>query len=443
VFGGKLFEQMKGLLFDSSPNENGCFLLTKHYATKSGVNVIMVVDVLAPKTDSWNYSSEHSLGPSSSFINHASVVADTHHSGLMFVHTHPGLFHPPHFSSIDQKSNSKLFGNLSEILPDRPLGSLVLSGSGLNGVVFSDGRIHHISDFRIVGLVISEFIADGKPKRRQVDEAHDRQVRAIGEARQKRLQELTIAVVGAGGVGSSVAVQLARMGVKRLLLVDRDDVEETNLSRTYGSTKRDVGKAKVEVVKKHIGTFSRTHVVALNADVSKFDIFTELVESDIILGCTDNLTSRAVLNDISLQYNVPLIDIGTRIHLSREGSIDQAVVKVQVVTPDSACLWCTGTLDGKAILQESFSDQEKEKLAEEGYYEDIQKQPSVISMTTLAASVGVDKLLSLLGVFGTNYATRTQLELRDDFMLSDSPPIRDTCVCKERRGQGNTRQISH
>jgi hypothetical protein len=432
---------MQGLLFSESPNENGCFLFTRYYAIKNGTNVLMAVGLLEPGADSWNYNSEHSLGPSSTFINRATVVADAHNMGLMFVHTHPGALHPPQFSSIDQKSNRRLFNNLSEILPDRPLGSLVLSRNSLYGVVFTNGRTQPVSEFRTVGLVLAQHSINVKSEGNRVEEAHERQVRAIGETRQGRLRDLSVAVVGTGGVGSSVAVQLARMGVKRLVLLDRDQVDESNLSRIYGSTRYDIGKPKVDVVKRHITSFSKTGVVALNADVSRVDMTSDLAGSDVILGCTDNITSRAILNDISIQYGVPLIDIGTRIHLGGEGEIEQAVVKVQVVTPDSACLWCTGILDGKAILQESFSDQEKERLSQEGYYESIQKQPSVISMTTLAASFGVDKLLSLLGVFGSDFATRTQLELKNDFMLSDSPPIREGCVCKERRGLGNTRQI--
>jgi len=54
-----------------------------------------------------------------------------------------------------------------------------------------------------------------------------------------------------------------------------------------------------------------------------------------------------------------LIDVGCRITLDSSHIIDQAVVKVQVVTPDKACLWCTGALDGRVILQESFSDERK------------------------------------------------------------------------------------
>ena len=118
------------------------------------------------------------------------------------------------------------------------------------------------------------------------------------------------------------------------------------------------------------------------------------------------------------------------------GSISQAVAKVQTITPDSACLWCTGTLNGKTILQESLSDKERKRLAEEGYYESIDKQPSVISLTTLAASIAVNKFLGLVGAFGDQTSTRIQVELKDGFMISDVPEIKANCVCRKNKGAG-------
>ena len=61
------------------------------------------------------------------------------------------------------------------------------------------------------------------------------------------------------------------------------------------------------------------------------------------------------------------------------------------------------------VLQESLTSEEKTKLAAEGYYKDVSEQPSIISMTTMTASMAVNKLLNLLGVFGLDYASRTQI----------------------------------
>jgi len=50
------------------------------------------------------------------------------------------------------------------------------------------------------------------------------------------------------------------------------------------------------------------------------------------------IASRGVLNDIAIQYYIPLIDVGCRINLNSKQTINQVIVKVQLVTPDTACL---------------------------------------------------------------------------------------------------------
>ena len=160
-----------------------------------------------------------------------------------------------------------------------------------------------------------------------------------------------------------------------------------------------------------------------------------MADSDVIFGCTDNLSSRAVLNDLSVRYYIPLIDSGCRIHLNdHDKSIEQAIAKVQIITPDKACLWCTGVLNGNLILQESIPLEERQKLANEGYAQPVESQPSIISLTTLTASMAVNKLLALLGLFGEDYSTRTQIELVNDMMINDSPNALDGCVCRIHRG---------
>lgn len=442
IFPKNLFENTKKFLFSTSPRENGCFLLANSYKTKNGRPVIVITEVIKPNEYSWNRSGVHSLEPSSSFINQSVVMADVNNSSLIFVHTHPDAAHPSGFSDIDEESNDRIFKNLSQIIDHRPLGSLVFSRHGICGIIYNEGKNQPVSTISISGNFISEFPGVGFETKPFLPETKfDRQIKAIGKREQRTLQDMVITIVGVGGTGSALAVQLTRMGVKRLRLVDMDLVDETNIPRIYGSREKDVGKPKVKVLKKYLEKFSNTVIDAIQADVTSTDIASTLVDSDVIFGCTDNLTSRSVLNDISIQYYLPLIDVGCRIHLDKDGSINQAIMKVQTVTPDSACLWCSGTLDGRLIMQESLTEDEKKKLAKEGYYNDLSKQPSVISMTTMAASMAIHKLLSLLGVFGDQYNTLSQIEIKNGFVIDSTPEIKKNCICQKRRGKASSRRI--
>ena len=85
-------------------------------------------------------------------------------------------------------------------------------------------------------------------------------------------------------------------------------------------------------------------------------------------------------------------------------------------------------------MQESYSPKERAKLVREGYADDVEKQPSVVPLTTMAASMAVNQLLGLMGVFGVDHTTRKQAEIKGGFTLSDSPDTDDGCVCVARRG---------
>ena len=119
-----------------------------------------------------------------------------------------------------------------------PLGSIVLGMDDARGVVRdADGTFYPVARIRVAGHTIDHPSGTCRdpPK-------FDRQTRALGQRAQSRLQDLLVTVVGAGGTGSSVAVQLARMGVGRLRLIDTDSVDLTNLPRVYGATEVDVGR---------------------------------------------------------------------------------------------------------------------------------------------------------------------------------------------------------
>ncbi len=87
---------------------------------------------------------------------------------------------------------------------------------------------------------------------------------AIGKEGLKRLSESTVAVLGIGGVGSFAVEALARSGVGRLILIDKDDIDITNVNRQIHALLSTVGRPKVEVMKERIADINRAcEVIAL------------------------------------------------------------------------------------------------------------------------------------------------------------------------------------
>jgi hypothetical protein len=153
---------------------------------------------------------------------------------------------------------------------------------------------------------------------------YDRQVRAFGVAAQKRLRELTVAVVGVGGAGSLTVQGLAHLGVGRLILVDPDRVAATNLNRLVGATPADARDRtpKVEVAARLVRSADSTLPVhTVEASVLDTDTWRLLRCADVLLGAVDGHAPRWALNALATQYGRYYLDIGVEITRSGQPGI--------------------------------------------------------------------------------------------------------------------------
>lgn len=130
----------------------------------------------------------------------------------------------------------------------------------------------------------------------------------IGIEGQQRLLDSHALIVGAGGLGSPVALYLASAGVGQITLVDDDTVDLTNLQRKIMHTEARVGQPKVASAEAAIGALNpgvRVRTVAQRADEAQL---TELAAAaDIVLDCTDNFATRQALNRACVATGRPLV----------------------------------------------------------------------------------------------------------------------------------------
>ena len=130
----------------------------------------------------------------------------------------------------------------------------------------------------------------------------------IGKEGQKKIRKTVIAIVGVGAIGSVSAELLSRAGIGRLILIDRDFVEESNLQRQVLYEEADIGKAKALAAQEHLKKInSDAKVDAYAADLTFRNIESALKDADIILDGTDNLETRYLLNEYSLRHKKPWI----------------------------------------------------------------------------------------------------------------------------------------
>ena len=428
----RLYDELHAYLFQTSPKENGCFLMTKNVG-----QTLFIIGYIKPQKESWIDQEENGFRPSSEYISYAVIQSENADCSLGFVHTHPNPSHPSTFSWIDVISNEQMFRNL-EPLVNAAICSLVFSTKGIHGIVYENGNYHEIESYSILNSGLTKIMdAALKVSSQSFDENQfDRQVRFMGKDKQYLLSNLSVSICGSGGIGSPLAVQLAKIGVGKINLFDVDKIDESNLPRIYGANPADVGKYKVDVVKRHIEATTTCKVTAVRIMISGEQ--PDLNSSDVIFGGLDNHTARDILNSISIKYAIPYIDAACAIPLNDKGQVEQAIMKVHVVTSDTPCLWCGSVLRAKQIHEEGLSLEEIKKLGEDGYYSQIDKQPSVISLTTLVASMAVNRLFNILGIYNENYAVQQVFEVSTGMYTEPQIQRNEKCRCVKNNPFSNS-----
>ncbi|MCI4407053.1 MAG: ThiF family adenylyltransferase [Sulfuricurvum sp.] len=133
-----------------------------------------------------------------------------------------------------------------------------------------------------------------------------RQVQLWGEEVQLSLQSKKIAVIGSGGLGSSLAFALGASGIGEIHMVDFDSVSLHNIHRQIVFKTGDEGKYKAEVCATLIE--ERCPYVKATAHVCNFDEFAQKnVDVDLIIDATDNLPSRGAINTYAKSKALPWV----------------------------------------------------------------------------------------------------------------------------------------
>ncbi|SES18863.1 tRNA threonylcarbamoyladenosine dehydratase [Salisediminibacterium halotolerans] len=139
--------------------------------------------------------------------------------------------------------------------------------------------------------------------------AFSRNELAIGKEGLDRLKDQTVAVLGIGGVGSFAAEALARSGVGRLVLVDKDDIDITNVNRQIHALQSTVGESKVAMMKARIADINpECEVVAMHMFYNEETFETFFAESpDFVLDASDTVSYKIHLMKECIARGIPLI----------------------------------------------------------------------------------------------------------------------------------------
>src|ERR1700731_1217559 len=144
---------------------------------------------------------------------------------------------------------------------------------------------------------------------RHAESRYSRQVRfaPLGGEGQARIRAATVAIVGCGALGTVQAEAMARAGVGRLRIIDRDFVEWSNLQRQFLFDESDAAEASPKAVaaaRRLKQVNSEVNVEPIVADLSPRTAEDLLEDVDLILDATDNFETRYLINDFAVRENV-------------------------------------------------------------------------------------------------------------------------------------------
>jgi molybdopterin/thiamine biosynthesis adenylyltransferase len=130
----------------------------------------------------------------------------------------------------------------------------------------------------------------------------------IGIEGQERIQGAHALIVGAGGLGSPVALYLGSAGVGRITVVDHDTVDMTNLQRQIAHTMSRVGAPKVESIQAAVAQVNPgVQVIAMQARADADLLETLVARADVVLDCCDNFATRHAINAACVRHLKPLV----------------------------------------------------------------------------------------------------------------------------------------
>lgn len=130
----------------------------------------------------------------------------------------------------------------------------------------------------------------------------------IGIEGQQRLLDASALIIGAGGLGSPVALYLASAGVGRITLVDHDTVSLTNLQRQIAHDMASLDRPKVESAAARMAALNpqvQVRPMAVRADDALLDA--EVPQADVVIDCTDNFATRHRVNAACVRHGRPLV----------------------------------------------------------------------------------------------------------------------------------------
>ena len=195
----------------------------------------------------------------------------------------------------------------------------------------TSSRVKHMADLRIVD--------------HSRDRYHSLAISSVWEL--AKIRQARVLVVGAGALGNEVCKNLAMMGVKLIVILDRDTVEMANLSRSVFFREKDHGRAKTDTIFEQLKDLNPdVQILKLTGDLDSELGLGLIRRMDVVFSCLDSRVARRSVNRMCGKVGKPWVD----------GAMEDLLGEVAVYLPgEGPCYECTLSSAEKTRIAEAAS----------------------------------------------------------------------------------------
>ncbi|MEO6889205.1 MAG: ThiF family adenylyltransferase [Ktedonobacteraceae bacterium] len=380
----------------------------------NGYTIITVVDILFPARSDYQHQSVAFLQIKKDFIHKALVELTSRYDvdTMIDVHTHPFSRASVAFSATDDGDERTFFRFLSTTFAGLHYASIVFSQSSYSARVWTRKSGSPVARKALLktqtspeNIASADFHEHGADRDETMlltgeEGFFHRSALALGlDVMRTIMHEQVISIVGVGGLGSVVAEHLIHMGFHEIHLIDPDVLDLSNLNRVVGAYYEDAQqkRAKADVVKRHLTNINpKARVLAHKNDVYDKEVESVLALSDWMIVATDTHASRLKVQELSVQYFVPLLSLGVNITVKDDICEDMSGEVITARVGDALCLQCLQRINPITVASERHPDTTiRDALVKRGYVRGKEiKEPAVKTLNTVVATMAVDMLIN-------------------------------------------------
>jgi bacteriocin biosynthesis cyclodehydratase domain-containing protein len=245
---------------------------------------------------------------------------------------------------------------------------------------------------------------------------------AVPEVVQERLSQARVALIGMGGIGNWVALNLIGSGLKELRLVDFDTIEETNLTRQILFSEKDIGKHKVVVAKnalsgKNKNTEITVHLSQIDGETALEEILKDI--DFVVLSADRPARIHDWLDSVCIHKRIPYLNIGYRDGVG--------IVGPMTIPGETSCYQCfKHEPDNNSTIHKEDSEI---ALMEE--FEARYQAPSFGPLNALVSAIGATEILKYLGQFGSIESHATEINIDPITFETERRHYEKDTVCKQ------------